>query len=770
MLFCNHGPFRGARLALALVASLPVFAAVTVTLVPPPSPLGAGQHKVFRAMVTGAGAQTSCDWVVLEDGLPVGGLGGVVTRERKDGSLEFVAPVGDQTRTFTLRATSQADPGGRAEVEFKVLPRILSEPSPAWAYPEVNLPPQLEALCFEYADRPRLEQLLRLAGGPPFPSVGEARPSGLFGCDYPAMAADAKSDYRGLLRANGKKTINPVFGFGCPAILSSPRLAAEARQLFFAHAPGRGGRDEFVWREVEGKGSSLEWTAMEPVQELRLETVWNNGTQSYRSLRPLIRGLMTVAGNPEAGPGDQDGRGPAARFRAPHGLALMTSHDPDTKAENRTDLNRRKCAVADSEAHALRLVYGDTSIRTFCGKPGEPGFEDGPALAARFRRPTFLAGSAYRETLLVADSGNHSLRQVGRDGRVKTLAGTGRAGYLDSKSNPLQAEFNDPRGIAIHSDGTIYVADSGNAVIRRIDGGEVTTIAGCCNTPGSEDGPGDKARFRELRGLTLDSDRGDLYAADGHAIRKIHLNEDGTTIVTTALGSVDQPGFTPGEMDGGELLEPCLDTPWGIAHSGDTLVIADEGNHALRYLINMHDGPSLVTLAGDPQRPALASGLTREMIVRLPATGYGTLVSPRGVAAGEDHKGKPSICVSSGPCVMEVSGLTEISDASRLLFFDAPLEMTVPERVKAGEPFWVWIDLPPLAATGRPYDYLYTVEFFEPAGSSDTPCGPLRGRANYADSPCLIGEFGRPGQAKVVLTLVTPDGISRQARQLVTVQ
>jgi hypothetical protein len=396
MHFRSRDPLRGGSLVFALVATLPTFAAVTVSLAPPPRAMMAGQRHLFRAQVTGAGAQGLCDWAVFEDGLPAGEMAGVVTLDGQDGSLAFVAPMGDQARTFTLRATSQADAEAMAEVEIRVLPRIQPEPVPAWAYPQAALPRQLEALCFDFADWPRLEQLVSVAGGPRFPSVEDARPSGLFGWDAPATVADGKERRQGPLTVNGRAPDRPVLGVGCPASFAWPQPAAGARQLFFAHAPCRGEQDEFVWRQVDGKGPSLEWTCTEPVQEFRLETIEADGRQGYRSAFPQIRGLLPLAGNP-AESGDQDGKGPAARFRAPHGIALLTGHDPECKAGDRTELNRRRCAVADPQAHALRMVYQDTSTRTFCGKPGEPGFQDGPAQTARFRGPAFVAAEFRRD-------------------------------------------------------------------------------------------------------------------------------------------------------------------------------------------------------------------------------------------------------------------------------------------------------------------------------------------------------------------------------------
>jgi len=137
----------------------------------------------------------------------------------------------------------------------------------------------------------------------------------------------------------------------------------------------------------------------------------------------------------------------------------------------------------------LRLVgREDVIVETLAGDV-EPGDADGPGSAARFDGPTGLALDSQGH-LYVADTRNHRIRKVGPTGKTTTLAG-GEAGYADGPA--LQARFNAPCGVAVAPDGTVYVADTGNHRIRRIRDGQVTTLAG--GAPGLADGQGAAARF-----------------------------------------------------------------------------------------------------------------------------------------------------------------------------------------------------------------------------------------------------------------------------------
>ena len=184
--------------------------------------------------------------------------------------------------------------------------------------------------------------------------------------------------------------------------------------------------------------------------------------------------------------------------------------------------------VADAGNNAIRrisLVGGGAVVETIAGN-GVPGFADGDATGgARFNTPTALVLSDDGNFLFVADTNNNRIRKVDLvNRRVSTVAGGASSGtILDGPSG--QAILVQPIGLALDSDGVLYVAELGVNDIRRIDAqGNVTTLAGGAG-PKLKDGPGLEARFNLPRGLAIDRQRGILYVADYEnlVIRRIAL-------------------------------------------------------------------------------------------------------------------------------------------------------------------------------------------------------------------------------------------------------
>jgi hypothetical protein len=127
----------------------------------------------------------------------------------------------------------------------------------------------------------------------------------------------------------------------------------------------------------------------------------------------------------------------------------------------------------------------DVNVETFAGDL-EPGDADGQGYAARFDRPTGLAIDS-QGSLYVADTGNHRIRKIAPDGQTTTLAGS-EAGFVDGPA--LQARFYAPCGVSVTPEGVVYVADTGNHCIRRIQEGQVTTVAGKPPAPGERTSDG----------------------------------------------------------------------------------------------------------------------------------------------------------------------------------------------------------------------------------------------------------------------------------------
>jgi DNA-binding beta-propeller fold protein YncE len=171
----------------------------------------------------------------------------------------------------------------------------------------------------------------------------------------------------------------------------------------------------------------------------------------------------------------------------------------------------------------IRQVGSDLVVETVAGN-GLPGFADGQAANARFNTPTGIALTPDGQFLIVADTNNHRIRRINlATGRVDTLSGSGEIGGIDGP--PGEASFDQPIGVAIDSDGTVYVSEYRASRIRRVDpAGNVTTLTGGARSK-FRDGPGLQALFNAPRGILLDRANKALYVADfeNSKIRKIAL-------------------------------------------------------------------------------------------------------------------------------------------------------------------------------------------------------------------------------------------------------
>ncbi len=191
--------------------------------------------------------------------------------------------------------------------------------------------------------------------------------------------------------------------------------------------------------------------------------------------------------------------------------------------------------VSDMHNHSIRKIDPNGMVSTFAGELGSEGSQDGKGQEARFSKPEDVAIDS-RGNIFVADTYNYTIRKIDSSGTVSTFAGkAGEAGYRDGSGD--DARFDKPIGLAIDGSDNIYVVDAnydgpeiGNCVIRQIDpSGKVTTIAGRVGEVGPEDGPSRKARFHKPVGIDV-THEGIVYIADTEAdtIRRIGL--DGTVV------------------------------------------------------------------------------------------------------------------------------------------------------------------------------------------------------------------------------------------------
>lgn len=241
---------------------------------------------------------------------------------------------------------------------------------------------------------------------------------------------------------------------------------------------------------------------------------------------------------------------------------------------------------------------------------GLAGVRDGPAARARFSDP-FGVAVAVDGSIYIADGGDaQRIRRLAIDGTVSTLAG-GEPGYAEGRGST--ARFSTPSGLAIDSAGVLYVADTGNNAIRRITpDGAVSTLAGG-GLPGFQDGAGVNARFNGPVGVAVDA-AGRVIVADTYNDRIRAITPDGT--VTTIAGSGHR-GMLDGASAGAEF-----DTPCGVAvDAAGNIYVADTGNGAVRLVSS--------------------SGMVSTRATQLDGLGrpIGIAVAPSGVLYTSDERG-----------------------------------------------------------------------------------------------------------------------------------
>jgi sugar lactone lactonase YvrE len=269
--------------------------------------------------------------------------------------------------------------------------------------------------------------------------------------------------------------------------------------------------------------------------------VADTGNATIRKITPA--GVVTTLAGSPISRGSHDGVGGGAQFNQPTDLAVDATGN---------------LYVADTFNATIRKVAPDGTVSTLAGTPGSRGDADGAGAAAQFNNPSGIALDS-AGNIFVADTYNDTVRKITPAGVVTTLAGSaGISGAVDL--NGSNALFNQPYDVAVDSTGNVYVTDTGNATIRKITpNGDVTTIAGLADIAGMGDSSSGVALFNQPRGLVVDS-AGDVFVADtgNAAIRKVTSVGTVTTMVLQSSPAASAPppssGGTPppsGGMSGG---------------------------------------------------------------------------------------------------------------------------------------------------------------------------------------------------------------------------
>ncbi len=368
-------------------------------------------------------------------------------------------------------------------------------------------------------------------------------------------------------------------------------------------APGNittiAGGSDFVGDGLKGVQAAVAWpvsTAFAPGGLL----IVDRGNHRVRRYDWKTRVVTTIAGT-----GDRESSGDG-------GPAVAASLNAPTDALVGQGGN---IFIAELGGHRLRMISASTGIISTVAGTGEAGFsgDGGLAVEARLNQPIDLVLDA-EGRLLVADRGNNVIRRIDlSDGKISTVAGTGEQAFGGDGGPASEATLAAPRGLVVDASGNIFIADTANDRIRRVEAGTgvIRTVAGTGETGFSGDeGPATAATLNRPAGIATDAN-GNIYFADrqNQVIRRI----DGETgVIRTIVGNT-QAGFGGDDGPAGDAL---LNRPAGVTvtRSGGFLVIADTLNNRIRRwrprddLVRTFVGNGEARIIGD-DGPATAAGL-----------------------------------------------------------------------------------------------------------------------------------------------------------------
>jgi sugar lactone lactonase YvrE len=448
------------------------------------------------------------------------------------------------------------------------------------------------------------------APAPTFTLSGPSLPAGMSFSSPTLSGAPISADNSPLIftltASNGSGTVQQTFTLTiigvAPTITGNPSsvaVSAGAQAMFVASATGSptptlrwqrqpGGSTGFVDLPESSTyiGTQTGTLVINNVaasmngDQFRLSATNNSLQTSYSTPATLTVdlgvGFTTVAGfAPFAG--SNDGLGTNARFNSLSSIATNFTGN---------------VYIADTVNHTIRVMSSAGVVTTIAGLAGVSGSADGVGNQARFNSPQGVAVDSIGN-LYVSDTFNNTIRRISPDGTVTTLAGSpGISGAVDAVG--AAARFSLPSGIVVDLTGTVYVADTGNHAIRRIEtNGTVSTFAGFMGLSGSVDNiVGSAARFSSPVGLARDGS-GNLWVADSvnNVIRLVTTSSS----VSTPAGLAGAAGSTDGTASAARF-----NRPYGIAvDSSGNVYVADTFNSTVRKMTSSFVVTTLAGLAGN---------------------------------------------------------------------------------------------------------------------------------------------------------------------------
>jgi uncharacterized protein (TIGR03437 family) len=332
------------------------------------------------------------------------------------------------------------------------------------------------------------------------------------------------------------------------------------------------------------------------------------------SIRKVSNGVIsTVAGSWMSGFSGDNGPATSALLSAPMSVAVDSAGN---------------LYIADHDNNRIRKVSGGL-ITTVAGGGSFLG-DSGPATSALLSGASGVAvDSAGR--IYIADTGNNRIRRVS-NGVITTVAGNGGFSFFGDNGPATSAQLYHPEGVAVDSGGSLYIADSGNQLVRKVSNGVITAVAGN-GTPGfsGDNGPAIDAQLSGPNGVAVDS-AGNLYIADSGNFR---IRKVSNGVIATVAGGGSFLGDT------GPASSAWLWGPEGIAmDSADDFYIADAFNNRIREVSN----GVITAVAGDSGFGYFGDNG--------PAP-YAALSGPQGVAV--DSAGDLYIADTGNNCIRKVS-------------------------------------------------------------------------------------------------------------------
>ncbi len=406
-----------------------------------------------------------------------------------------------------------------------------------------------------------------------------------------------------------------------------------------------------------------EGVAVDPAGNLYIADAGNN---RIRRVDATGR-ITTIAGTGEFGYDGDDKPATAARLYSPSGVTVDAAGN---------------AYIADIGNHRIRRVDATGRIETAAGT-GDASYDgdDKPATLARLNNPAGVAVDALGN-IYIADANNDRVRRVDATGLITTVAGTGKLGYDGDDKPAASARVFYPEGVAVDAAGNLYIADRGNERIRRVDAtGRITTIAGTgVRGYDGDDKPATSAQLNDPLGVAVDAS-GNVYVADtfNNRIRRV----DATGLITTIAGT-GEAGYYGDE---GPAISARVDRPYGIALDGSgNVFVADTFNHRIRRIDaaglittvagtgevgdDGDDNPATSARLGFPHGVAVdASGSLYiadfDRVRRVDAGGRITTVAGTG-EAGYDGDDKPATAAriyGAGGLAVDASGNVYIADS-----------------------------------------------------------------------------------------------------------